>query len=166
MVVRGGCVSRPPAITKWYQISGSLCTQVSARFAFSWVQFSYGKDGSEYQQNDIIEWYKLSSLKEKNEWFAICKGIPGRRCLMSTHFYSCRHLLGLQVQRFVEQHQVSLKWITQGLSNSGRKRSKLSLSSNPAITIQKVSCVPNTSNTLVRCIGALVRWRDSEIQVV
>jgi hypothetical protein len=55
--------------------------------------------------------------------------------VMSTHFYSCRHLLGLQVQRFVEQQQVSLKWITQGLSNSGRKRSKLSLSSNPAITI-------------------------------
>jgi hypothetical protein len=40
--------------------------------------------------------------------------------VMSTHFYSCRHLLGLQVQRFVEQQQVSLKWITQGLSNSGR----------------------------------------------
>jgi hypothetical protein len=86
--------------------------------------------------------------------------------VMSTHFYSCRHLLGLQVQRFVEQQQVSLKWITQGLSNSGRKRSKLSLSSNPAITIQKVSCVPNTPNTLVRRIGALVRRRDSEIQVV
>jgi hypothetical protein len=66
------------------------------------------------------------------------------RQLMSTHFYSCKHLLGLQVQRFVEQQQVSLKWITQGLSNSGRKRSKLSLSSNPAIMIQKVSCVPNT----------------------
>jgi hypothetical protein len=30
------------------------------------------------------------------------------------------------VQRFIEQQQVSLKWITQGLSNSGRKRSKLS----------------------------------------
>jgi hypothetical protein len=85
---------------------------------------------------------------------------------MSTHFYSCRHLLGLQVQRFVEQQQVSLKWITQGLSNSGRKRSKLSLSNNPAITIQKVSCVPNTPNILVRSIGALVRRRDSEIQVV
>jgi hypothetical protein len=55
--------------------------------------------------------------------------------MMSTHFYSCRHLLGLQVQRFVEQQQVSLKWITQGLSNSGRKRSKLSLSSNPTIMI-------------------------------
>jgi hypothetical protein len=41
--------------------------------------------------------------------------------VMSTHFYSCRHLLGLQVQRFVEQQQVSLKWITQGLSNSGRR---------------------------------------------
>jgi hypothetical protein len=86
--------------------------------------------------------------------------------VISTHFYSCRHLLGLQVQRFVEQQQVSLKWITQGLSNSGRKRSKLSLSSNPAITIQKVSCVPNTPNTLVICIGALVWRRDSEIQVV
>jgi hypothetical protein len=72
----------------------------------------------------------------------------------------------LQVQRFVEQHQLSLKWTTQGLSNSGRKRSKLSLSNNPAITIQKVSCVPNTPNTLVKCIGALVWRRDSEIQVV
>jgi hypothetical protein len=92
------------------------------------------------------------------------KGVEGE--VMSTHFYSCRHLLGLQVQRFVEQQQVSFKWITQGLSNSGRKRSKLPLSNNPAITIQKVSCVPNTPNTLVKCIGALVRRRDSEIQVV
>jgi hypothetical protein len=33
------------------------------------------KDESEYQQNDIIEWYKLSSLEEQDEWFAICKGI-------------------------------------------------------------------------------------------
>jgi hypothetical protein len=77
--------------------------------------------------------------------------------------FSCRQC---QVQRFVEQQQISLKWITQGLSNSGRRRSKLSLSSNPAIMIQKVSCVPSTPNTLVRCIGALVRRRDSEIQVV
>src|SRR3954467_3812562 len=80
--------------------------------------------------------------------------------------YSCRQLLVLQVQRFVEQQQVSLKWITQGLSNSGRKWSKVSLSSNPAIKIQEVSCVPNIPNTLVRCIGALVRRRDIEIQVV
>jgi hypothetical protein len=28
---------------------------------------------------------------------------PATGILMSTHFYSCRHLLGLQVQRFVEQ---------------------------------------------------------------
>ena len=81
-------------------------------------------------------------------------------------FYSCRQCWASQVQRFVEQQQVSLKWITQGLSNSGRKRSKISLSSNPAIKIQEVSCVPNTPNTLVRCIGALVRQRDSKIQVV
>jgi hypothetical protein len=46
------------------------------------------------------------------------------------------------------------------------RRSKLSLSNNPAITIQGVSCVPNTPNILVRCIGALVRQRDSEIQVI
>src|SRR3954470_7813731 len=85
---------------------------------------------------------------------------------MSTHFYSCRQLLGLHVQRFVEQQQVSLKWITQGLSKSGRKWSKVSLSNNPAIKIQEVSCVPNTPNTLGRCIGALVWRRDSEIQVV
>src|SRR4051812_13259959 len=86
--------------------------------------------------------------------------------LMSMHFYSCRQLLGLQVQRFVEQHQVSLKWITQGLSISGRKWPKVSLSSNPAIKIQEVSCVLNTPNTLVRCLGALVQRRDSEIQVI
>jgi hypothetical protein len=75
-------------------------------------------------------------------------------------------VLGLQVQRFIEQQQVSLKWITQGLSISGRRRSKVSLSSNPAITIQKVSYVPNTPNTLVRCIGALPQRRDSEIKVI
>ena len=71
-------------------------------------------------------------------------------------------MLGLQEQRFVEQQQVSLEWISQGLSISGRKRSKISLSSNPATTKQEVSCVPNTPNT----IGALVRRRDSEIQVI
>src|SRR3954466_1958501 len=75
-------------------------------------------------------------------------------------------VLGLQVQRFVEQQQVSLKWITQDLSNSGRQRSKIFLSSNTAIKMQEVSCVPNTPNTLVRCIGALVRQRDSKTQVV
>jgi hypothetical protein len=32
-------------------------------------------DGSEYQWNNIIEWYKLSSLQEQDEGFATCKGI-------------------------------------------------------------------------------------------
>jgi hypothetical protein len=36
----------------------------------------------------------------------------------------------------------------------------------PVIKIQEVSCAPNTPNTLVRCIGALVRRRDGEIQVI
>src|SRR3954453_653878 len=75
-------------------------------------------------------------------------------------------VLGFQVQRFVEQQQVSLKWITQGLSNSGRQRSKIFLSSNPAIKMQEVSCVPNTPNTLVKCISALVQQRDSKMQLV
>jgi hypothetical protein len=39
------------------------------------VQFVCVKDGSEYQQNDIIKWYKLSSLEEKDEGFVVCKGI-------------------------------------------------------------------------------------------
>src|SRR3954471_1104729 len=109
-------------------------------------------------ENQFVE---IGRNKRQNQYFTI-----GNTELMSTHFYSCRQLLGLKVQRFVEQQQVSLKWITQGLSNSGRKWSQVSLSSNPAIKIQEVSCVPNTPNTLVRCIGALVRRRDSEIQVV
>jgi hypothetical protein len=33
------------------------------------------KDGSEYQQNDLIKWYKLSRLEKQDEEFAICKGI-------------------------------------------------------------------------------------------
>jgi hypothetical protein len=33
--------------------------------------FACVKDGSEYQQNDIIEWYKLSSLEEKDEEFFV-----------------------------------------------------------------------------------------------
>jgi hypothetical protein len=85
--------------------------------------------------------------------------VPKRFSISKVEYFS-------QVQRFVEQQQVSLKWITQGLSNSGRKRSKVSLASNPAIKIKEVSCVPNTPNTLVRCIGALVQRRDSEIQVI
>jgi hypothetical protein len=31
------------------------------------------------------------------------KGKEREKTVMSTHFYSYRHLLGLQVQRFVEQ---------------------------------------------------------------
>jgi hypothetical protein len=35
------------------------------------VQFACVKDGSEYQQNDIIEWYKLSILEEQDEGFVV-----------------------------------------------------------------------------------------------
>src|SRR4051812_9167768 len=88
------------------------------------------------------------------------------QCTKTTRFSSSGFAGCHKGQRFVEQQQVSLKWITRGLSNSGRKWSKVFLSSNPAIKIQEVSCVPKIPNTLVRCIGALVRRRDSEIQVV
>src|SRR3954452_19348960 len=86
--------------------------------------------------------------------------------LMSTHASILVDTVGPPSAEFVEQQQVSLKWITQGLSNLGRQRSKIFLSSNPAIKMQEVSCVPNTPNTLVRCIGTLVRRRDSKTQVV
>jgi hypothetical protein len=39
------------------------------------VQFACVKDGSKYQQNDIIKWYKLSSLKEQHKGFNICEKI-------------------------------------------------------------------------------------------
>jgi hypothetical protein len=56
-------------------VVSELRTQVSARFAFTCVQFACVKDGSEYQLNDITEWYKLSSLEEQDEVFDVCKGI-------------------------------------------------------------------------------------------
>jgi hypothetical protein len=46
-----------------------------------------------YAHGEEINWEKVRSSH-------------GR--LMSMHFYSCRHLLGLQVQRFIEQQQISL----------------------------------------------------------
>jgi hypothetical protein len=33
------------------------------------------KDGSEYQHNDLMKWYKLSILEKQDEKFAIFKGI-------------------------------------------------------------------------------------------
>ena len=36
----------------------------------------------------------------------------------------------------------------------------------PCNQITKVSCVPNTPNTMVICIGALVRRRDGDTSVV
>ena len=32
--------------------------------------------------------------------------------------------------------------------------------------IQRISCVPNTLNTMVNCIGALVRRRDGDKSVI
>ena len=36
----------------------------------------------------------------------------------------------------------------------------------PCNQIQQISCVPNTPNTMVNCIGALVRRRDDDTSVV
>ena len=36
----------------------------------------------------------------------------------------------------------------------------------PCNQIQEISCVPNTPNTMVNCIGALVRRRDGDKSVV
>ncbi|KAK1684525.1 hypothetical protein QYE76_045373 [Lolium multiflorum] len=81
--------------------------------------------------------FLMDSLKEKDEFHEV---------------------LEYHLRRLRKGDKFSLKWITQGLSNSGRKRSKISLSCNPATTKQEVSCVPT------HLIGALVRRRDSEIR--
>ena len=36
----------------------------------------------------------------------------------------------------------------------------------PCNQIKKISCVPNTPNTMVNCIGALVRQRDGDTSVI
>ena len=36
----------------------------------------------------------------------------------------------------------------------------------PCNQIQEISCVPNTLNTMEKCIGALVRRRDGDKSVV
>jgi hypothetical protein len=80
--------------------------------------------------------------------------------LMSTHFYSCRHLLGLQVQRFVEQQQVSLKWITQGLSNSGRLEVKAIPLKQPCnYDTESLLCPQHTQYTcqMYRCTSSAKR---------
>jgi hypothetical protein len=82
------------------------------------------------------------------------------RGLMSTHFYSCRHLLGLQVQRFVEQQQVSLKWISQGLSNSGRLEVKAIPLKQPCnYDTESLLCPQHTQYTcrMYRCTSSAKR---------
>ena len=36
----------------------------------------------------------------------------------------------------------------------------------PCNQVQEISCVPNTPNTMVNCIGALVQRRDGDTSVV
>jgi hypothetical protein len=93
-------------------------------------------------------------FRRQNRAWCLCTSILVDTCWAS----KCR---GLQ-----NSSKFPLSGSPKVYRTQGGQRSKLSLSSNPTIIIQKVSCVPNTPNTLVRCIGALVRWRDSEIQVV
>ena len=82
--------------------------------------------------------------------------------------------------RFIELRELEVKGIPlkQRRQNSlvdGRgigvhpltpRQLRQKIASNPAITIQEVSCVPNTPNTIVSCIGALVRRRDGKMQVI
>src|SRR3954463_7219073 len=55
---------------------------------------------------------------------------------------------------------------TKVIRTQGSRGRRWSLSSNPAIKKQEVSCVPNTPNTTRSCIGALVRQRDGKIWVI
>jgi hypothetical protein len=111
-------------------------------------------------------WHSFAPLKFKlHAWLGLrrrCWTVdrPQQRGLMSTHFYSCRHLLGLQVQRFVEQQQVSLKWITQGLSNSGRLEVKaLPLKQPCNYDTESLLCPQHTQYTcqMYRCTSSAKR---------
>ena len=51
---------------KWYQILG-LLVQIA--------EFLVVKDGSEYQQDDIFEWYKLSSMEGQDGGLVVCERI-------------------------------------------------------------------------------------------
>jgi hypothetical protein len=99
-----------------------------------------------------------------NEHLDISFAIPylahQEKSLMSMHFYSCRHLLGLQVQRFVEQQQVSLKWITQGLSSSGRLKVKAIPLKQPCnYDTKSLFCPQHTQYTcqMYRCTSSAKR---------
>jgi hypothetical protein len=52
-----------------------FAVKFQSKVCFGLSAFACVKDGSEYQQNDIFEWYKLSSLEEQDEGFVICKVI-------------------------------------------------------------------------------------------
>ena len=75
-------------------------------------------------------------------------------------------MLGLQAQRFVGQQQFPSSGWPKVYRTRGSRGWWWCLSSNPAIKIQEVSCVPNTPNTTRSCIGALVRRRDGKIWVI
>ena len=75
-------------------------------------------------------------------------------------------MLGLQAQRFVGQQQFPSSGWPKVYRTQGSRGWRWSLSSNPAIKKQEVSCVPNTPNTTRSCIGALVRRRDGKIWVI
>jgi hypothetical protein len=79
---------------------------------------------------------------------------------MSTHFYSCRHLLGLQVQRFIEQQQVSLKWITQGFIELREEEVKAIPLKQPCnYDTESLLCLQHTQYTcqMYRCTSSAKR---------
>jgi ribonuclease HI len=96
----------------------------------------------------------------RSKTFVVLQGKLYKKSMMSTHFYSCRHLLGLQVQRFVEQQLVSLKWITQGLSNSGRLEVKAIPLKQPCnYDTESLLCPQHTQYTcqMYRCTSSAKR---------
>ena len=74
-------------------------------------------------------------------------------------FYKPLHLEAQQLSTRIEVRRTATSFPLSGspkvYRTQGGSGQRYSLSSNPAIKIQEVSCVPNTPNTLVRCIGAV-----------
>src|SRR6266480_6989660 len=62
------------------------------------------------QLQNLRKYLRALTHKYASTFYLTSPATAPEKSLMSTHFYSCRQLLGLQVQRFVEQQKVSLKW--------------------------------------------------------
>ena len=130
--------------------------------------------------NPAIEIQELSCVPNTPNTIASCIGalvwrrdgkivivtMPEKSLMFTTRFYPCRLCWASDRKGLQDSSKFPLSEQPKVYRIHGRKRLKVSLSSNPVIKIQEVFCIPNTPNTIFSCIGALVRRRDGKRQVI